>query len=284
MLIPFVTFQKILKKAKALLPSSRKCAINEIAKLSISHKRSNSISINKIAHILARSGKVKRFQNIKLLFSLAGIIRPLNFMNQLELRYALRVARLAGNRSRKIKKIIPDARVFRETIKSLYYQDKGKMALILILMLSSGRRFIDICRLDSSKIRWIGDFLYKASLPYDKKSDSEITFKIDFSAIPISFRPSDLSSIDLCFRAELATSIFPFEHCKDKNLSRSLKFHPHSIRSLVAIYLTKEGLSDEQIMVVAGWKDLRSLQLYRRISRSDILGESLEQLIWRANK
>ena len=284
MLIPFIPFQKILKKAKALLPNSRKCAINEIAKLSISHKKSNYTSINKIAHDLARSGKVKRFQNIKLLFSLAGVFRPLNFMNQLEIRHALRVARLAGNRSRKIKKIIPDSDKFIETIKSLYFRDKGKMALILILMLASGRRFIDICRLDSSKIEWLGEFVYRASLPYDKKSDTEITFKIDFLAIPISFRPCDLSTIDVCFRAELATSIFPFENCKDKNLSRSINFHPHAIRSLVAIYLTKEGLTDEHIMVVAGWKDLRSLQLYRRISRRDIAGENLEQLILRANK
>ena len=230
------------------------------------------------------SGYCKRFQDIRQLFNLASVISPLNFIQQLELKKFLRMARQAGNKKTKNKKIIPTSSVFKSTIKELDRSDRGKLALLLILMAGSGRRAIDIIRLNSSRVFSIGQYKYKVLVPYDKTNSEEISYKIDLNALPPSYLPTNLHTIDQAFRAELDRELFPFENCSNTNLSRKLKFHPHAIRSLVAIHLTSLGLEDGSIMAIAGWKDMRSLQLYRRLGRFEFGQLELCELVRKANK
>ena len=152
------------------------------------------------------------------------------------------------------------------------------------MMLCSGRRAIDIIRIESGRVCRLGRYKYKIILPHDKKNDHEIEFVANLEAIPPTFRPTCLDKINSVLVAELNRESWPFKSCADKNLSRSLNFHPHGIRSLVSIYLTLLGLSDEQIMRVVGWQDRRSLLLYRRIERYEMGGKSLDELIVLANR
>ena len=208
----------------------------------------------------------------------------MNFIHQLELKSFLRIARQAGNKKAKNKKIIPTSSSFKSTLRELDRSDRGKLALLLILMVGSGRRAIDIIRLNSSRVFSIGKYKYKAFIPYDKKNPDEISFKIDLNAIPKSYLPTNLLNIDRMFRAELEREFFPFENCSNSNLSRKLNFHPHGIRSLVAIHLTHLGMDDDKIMAIAGWKDTRSLQLYRRLGRFEFGQVTLSELVRKANR
>ena len=278
---------KIIVKAQPLLSKSRKSSLNLLLKFIASHKKShlgNWISIEWLAHRLAHSGHVKRHQDIRQLYRLAGVIKPLNFIDELQLKRFLRMARIAGNKKAKNPKIIPDGNAFIKTIRALDRQGKGKVALLLILMLSSGRRAVDISRINSLLVRPTGRFKYSIILPFDKKNPNEIKFKIDFNSIPSCYLPTCVSRIDQSFRAELQGSVFPFEICGSKNLSRLCKFQPHSLRCLFAINLTLLGFKDEVIMRIAGWRDLRSLQLYRRLARFEFEGRDLEWLVMKANR
>ena len=286
MLIPKLQLLKIIKKAMPLTPRSRKSSLSQLWKLVLNHdsaSNSSLVSVDWLASQWSMSGLVKRFQNIRQLYNLVGCIRPLNFINQLEMKYYLRKARLFGNKKSKNKKIIPDATAFKDIIVKLDREGDGKIALLLLLMASTGRRAIDICRIKSTQVRPAGKFRYRIVLPFDKQNSDSVSFMVDFRAIPESYRPTKLERIDGVFRAEINSSLFPFEICANKNLSRKLKFKPHSIRSLMAIYLTCLGMEDESIMNIQGWSDIRSLQLYRRISRFEFEDRSLEWLVRRAN-
>ena len=220
---------------------------------------------------------------MKQLFNLYSVFRPLNFLDQLELKKFIRTARAAGNRKAKKNKIIPSSSNFIGAVKKFDRMNKGKIALLLILMISSGRRAIDIMRINSSQVTYLGHYKYKIFIPFDKKNDHEIRFIADLEAIPPIYRPTSLENLDSALKAEFNSDLYPFKSCSNKNISRMLNFHPHSIRSLVAIYLTSLGLDDDRIKSVAGWKDQRSLVLYRRLERFEIEGRELGILINMAN-
>ena len=287
MLVRISQLLRIIIKARPLLTRCRQSSLNALLKLITSFKHefgSNLISIEWLAYHLAHSGLVKRFQDLRQLYKLAGVIKPLNFLDELQLKKFLRLARGAGNKKAKRTKIIPSGKIFTDAIKKLDRQGKGKVALLLLIMVSSGRRCVDVSRINSLQVRSIGSYKYSVLLPHDKKNPSEVKFRIDFNAIPISYLPTKLENIDQSFRAELQSCIFPFEACASKNLSRLLSFQPHSLRSLFAINLTSLGFRDEVIMKITGWRDLRSLQLYRRLGKFDFHGRDLDWLVRKANR
>ena len=109
---------------------------------------------------------------------------------------------------------------------------------------------------------------------------------IDFRSIPFGFVSQSVEEIDKEFRDLFRTSSRPFRFLTCKNLSRKIKiFRPHSIRSLVAIHLTWLGMSDDRVMAVVGWRDARSLELYRVVPRDDCLtGANLDWIIEKANR
>ena len=287
MIVKISELSKVICKARPLLPTCRQSSLKFLLKLITSFKNKfngDLISIEWLANNLALCGLVKRFQDIRQLYGLAGVLKPLNFLDQLQLKKFLRIARSAGNKRAKNPKLIPSGKVFINTIRNLDKSGKGKAALLLLVMLSSGRRAVDVSRVNSLLVRPIGKYKYSVVLPFDKKNAKEIKFKIDFNAIPASYLPVDLEKIDQSFRAELQASIFPFEVCGSKNLSRLFKFKPHSLRSLFSINLTRLGFEDGRIMKIAGWRDLRSLQLYRRLGRFEFVGKDLPWLVKKANR
>ena len=287
MLVGIPQLQKIIIKARPLLPQCRKSSLNSLLKLinAFKHKFGhNLISIEWLAHHLAHSGLTKRFQDLRQLYRLAGVIKPVNYLDELQLKKFLRLARCAGNKKAKKAKLIPSGESFINAIKNLDRQGKGKVALLLLVMISSGRRCVDVTRVNSLHVHPIGLYKYSVLLPFDKKNHNEIKFKIDFNAIPDSYLPTNLEKIDRSFRAELQSCIFPFESCASKNLSRMLNFQPHSLRSLFAINLTALGFRDELIMKITGWRDLRSLQLYRRLGKFDFVDKDLDWLVRKANR
>ena len=183
-----------------------------------------------------------------------------------------------------VAKKIPGSVCFVNTIKALEYSNKGKFSLLLLIMIDSGRRAVDIMRIESHLVSQIGTYKYETTVPFDKKSASQIKFRIDFNAIHPKWRPAPLEAIDRMFRAELSKEIKPFSVCKSNNLSRLVKnFHPHGLRSLTTLHLTSLGLPDRRIMDIVGWSDVRSLYLYRRMNREDIEGVDLEVLVRRVN-
>ena len=237
-----------------------------------------------ISESLAKCGLVKRHQEIKQFYNLLKVIRQLDYVDLLEEKKALRLARQMGNKKVALIKKIPSSSIFKNSIKSLEKSNKGKYSLLLLIMMGSGRRAVDVMRIESDLVVPIGTFKYECKLPFDKMRAGEIRFRLDFNAIHPKWRPASLESIDNMFRAEISREKRPFYICKSKNLSRIVKnYHPHGIRTLTTLHLTSLGLPDHRIMNIIGWTDHRSLTLYRRLDREDIEGEELENLVRRAN-
>ena len=237
-----------------------------------------------ISESLAKCGLVKRHQEIKQFYNLLKVIHRLDYVDSLEEKKALRLARQMGNKKVALIKKIPDSSTFKKSIKSLEKSNKGKFSLLLLIMMGSGRRAVDVMRIESDRVVPIGIFKYECKLPYDKMRAGDIKFRLDFNAIHPNWRPAPLETIDNMFRAEISREKRPFFVCKSKNLSRIVKnYHPHGIRTLTTLYLTSLGLPDHRIMNIIGWSDIRSLTLYRRLNREDIEGEELEILVRRVN-
>ena len=269
-----------------MIHPSKKYSLTRLLKIIFNNfsGRNGCLSSWSVAETLARGGLVKRHQEIKQFYNLLRVIHRLDYVDALEEKKALRLARQMGNKKVAVAKKIPGSLCFKNAIKDLERANKGKFSLLFLLMLGSGRRAVDIMRIESSLVDQIGKFKYEIIVPFDKMCAGQIKFRLDFNAIHPNWRPAPLEVIDQMFRAELNTDEKPFYICKSKNLSRMAKnFHPHGIRTLTTLHLTSLGLSDNRIMKIIGWSDIRSLILYRRLSREDIVGGDLEVLVRRVN-
>ena len=269
-----------IKRALPLIHPDKKSFLRRLWKITVKNSFGSLTDSLQVALELANSGYAKRHQEIKNFYQLLGVIKTLNYIDLLEEKLALRQARKRGNRKIQRPKIIPSSQCFIKTLKRLECEGKGKIVLLLLVMLSSGRRAVDIIRIQSNMVTPRDQSRYEVFIPFDKINFGSVRFIIDFRAIPKQWRPTSIAAMDNFFCAELRESNRPFKEIKIGNLCRSVKsFNPHALRSLLALHLTQLGMSDIRIMKIVGWKDSRSLGLYRRLDREEILGHDLGKLV-----
>ena len=128
-------------------------------------------------------------------------------------------------------------------------------------------------RICSDKVVKIDITKFQISLPFDKQSQNEIKFHLDFSEILSSWSLFSAETLGRSFWACLAKDSFPFSSLDGSSVGRSVGFRPHCLRAIKAISLTFSGVEDQAIMDVIGWRQESSLKLYRRAPRSEILKE-----------
>ena len=286
MLVDKAEFKKALLKASVFIHKNNKATLKRILKLSKTSASVNAkyLETSSLALALSLSGLAKRIQEIKIFYKLVSLIRPLTYIENLEEAWAVRSARRAGTRKKKNIKVIPEPAAFIQTIRKLHADKKYGLVWSLLVMAASGRRYADVCRLEGSRIKQIGRYKYSCEVSQDKMNASPVKFRLDFQAIPPAWRPASLGKIDAYFRDFAGRASWPGKYIAKQNIARQISlFHPHGLRSLLAIYLTSLDVEDEKIMKIIGWKDMRSLMLYRRLSRGEIVGASVEKCVRKAN-
>ena len=139
---------------------------------------------------------------------------------------------------------------------------------------------IDVSRICSQKVIKIDITKFQITLPFDKQSQNEIRFILDFSEILSSWSLFSAETLGRSFWACLAKDSLPFNSLDGSSVSRAVGFRPHGLRAIKAISLTCLGLEDQAIMDVIGWRQASSLELYRRAPRSEILkGGNLDAVL-----
>ena len=275
---------KIARAAKELVPPKSRASLTRLINIvkSSGAKRSSSW---KVSRKLAKTGLCKSRQEIRQFYDILDVVKPCGFIEQLEKNKALRLAGRTIPLSVR-KKIVPSSGSFKNTCKRLQRQGKDTEKLMLLLMVATGRRFVDLTRLDATRITPRGRFRYHFMLNWDKKSNGQrVLVKVDLRAIPELWRTDDLDKVDRAFKRALDQNRRPLQGLKNKNFSRLVAdFRPHSLRTLVALHLTREGLTDEKIKSVIGWRDDRSLKLYRVINREETLScRDLDEAVAKVN-
>lgn len=283
MIVSRAKIVKLARRAKALVPQRTKPGFGRIIKFAKQFP-TQRVSSWKLARKIATTGLSKSSNEIRQLYDLLDAIRPIGFIEKLEMNKALRLAASTPRISFR-KKTIPSSLDFINTCKKLKGQGKELEKLTLLVLLASGRRTVDITRLDSARVCSKGQYKYQFVLSRDKKNRRKVVAKIDFSAIPEKWRPDDLGKIDRAFNRALKLDNRPFSKMTSKNFNRLVvNFRTHSIRSLLALHLTRNGLSDDTIKSIIGWRDERSLKLYRVLTREEAINcPSLDHAVSRAN-
>ena len=286
MLVGLSEFKKALVKASIFTHKNKTATLKRIFKFAKGSAAVNTrqFETSMVAYSLSLTGLTKRAQEIKFFYKLVSLVKPVTFLENLEESWALRSARKAGSKKKRNIKIIPSPCSFKETIRQLHARKKYDIVWALLVMAGSGRRFADVARIDYENIKQLGKYKYICSVEFDKMNNNPLKFRIDFEAIPPSWRPASLDKIDYFFRLIICHRGSPCKDLMRNNLARQIKtFHPHGLRSLLAIYLTSLDVNDQKIMRIIGWRDSRSLMLYRRLGRDEIAGKRVEDCVKKAN-
>ena len=228
-----------------------------------------SIDSSVILFKIARLGLTKSKSEVNTFFKVMKSVGDPGLLEEIQLKKAIKISKEVRPKAKPKQLVTSEG--FRDACQALLSKNKGRHVLALHILLCCGRRRRDLARITSSNIRnEHGRFL--ARLPFDKMNQEPVTFYIDFSSIPMSWSLFSPTQLEEALEAVLALSEQPFEFVRPSSFSREVGFRVHGLRSIKAVYMTLEGVSDADIMTNIGWASLKSLDRYRRLDRSVLVG------------
>ena len=160
------------------------------------------------------------------------------------------------------RKVLPSTSVIRSNLLKLDLMD----GLFLLLLYVSGRRSIDLIRLQSNNVT-VHDDNVQIVLEYCKTKRHSTTY---FFSILHDLAIDDLPYLQLLGRL-LRNSAKPFENFSVSKLALKLTFTPHTLRSCRAIHLVLEGLSFTDVMSRIGWSSENTFKHYVRLPTTSIV-------------
>ena len=219
---------------------------------------------------LANTGLSKAKREVLFFYKFMQSLDATGLLEELEFKHAKRIIKDGGKSPKKRKPLLVKD-TFRSQCNKLI--NKGEVLIVvgLHIMLCSGRRRKDVSRISSEKVRQVNSTKFHITLPFDKQSDKEIKFYLDFSEILDSWSLFSAETLGRSFSICLEKSAFPFQSFAASSIGKLVGFRPHSLRAIKAISLTITGWIDNDILRFIGWRQVSSLELYRRLTRREIL-------------
>ena len=269
MIISVVPLISYLNDCVHLAPNFEKIALLRVISYLEKQERKGTLEVDSFALLkkIARTGLKKSAQEVKLFYKVLPAFGKINLKEQLELKHAVKLAK-ANTVSSKPAQIV-DRSMFTRKCQFLLEKGKGKSVLALHLMLCSGKRRRDISRLTSEKTLYSGQNVFRCTLPYDKTHFGSVTFALDLNNCPDGWSLYSPGELAASLSVLLESDPEPFKFLRNESISRDWGFRSHSLRSVVALYLSFSGASDQEIMNKIGWASRSSLERYRRGSLSD---------------
>lgn len=218
------------------------------------------------ANLLASCGRAKSAYEVGIFYAFLTDISDRRYTTvlYLEKRKVLREIKSKG-RVERIKHL-PNASDIKSTFRMLVSKGRKITAASMILMLSSGRRKADLCRVKKSCFQVTSPGVYTILVPRDKSNSHIIAFTANLRNIPSSWLPSSRESLHKWIVNLVKNGdTFPFNEELSLNTSRDIKFSLHSLRSLAAIGHKVKGVPDHKILEIIGWTDGKMLNRYCRV-------------------
>ena len=155
---------------------------------------------------------------------------------------------------------------FKNSLYNLVNKNRLEELAFLCLALNTGRRGIDLSRLKKQDLSSLGEGKFLAKLEWDKRNSHPIFFTINLSE---TARWTDgivnVGNLNNWLLYQSRSSGLLFKNNIQKNLNRYLDdFNLHSLRSVRAVWLLMEGLSEQEVKLRLGWSDDRSFLRYIR--------------------
>lgn len=234
---------------------------------------------------LASYGRAKSNNEVSLFYDLLTDLsdRKYRTILYLEKRAVLRDIAKKG-RIEKIKKL-PCARRFKDTFRDLIRKGRKKTAAAMLIMITSGRRHADLCRIKRSCFQVEGHGKYMMLIPRDKSNTNIIAFRADLKNLPSDWLPSSKNSFHLWLTNFINNSSedYPFKENLSSNTARNFNFQLHSLRSIAAIQHKVSGKTDEEIMELIGWTDSKMLDRYCKVCITGEMPRSLSKAVEKIN-
>ena len=163
---------------------------------------------------------------------------------------------------------------FQNSLLTLISKNKLPELVFLCLVLCSGRRGIDVSRLCRENITELEEGKFLARLEFDKRSTKPTVFLINLQEVQDWLVGIvNIENLNAWLRQQARGKGQIFNEKIHKNLGRFLDgFSLHSLRSVRAVWLLKEGFSEEDVKVRLGWLDDRMLLRYLRTSPEVLRG------------
>ena len=160
------------------------------------------------------------------------------------------------------RKVLPSTEVIRDNLSKLEMIE----GLFLILLYVSGRRSIDLLRLESKNVNVVGNEVHIV-LEFCKTKRHSTSYNF---TILHDLEVNDLPYLQL-FGHLLKNFVKPFEGFNVPKFASKLSFTPHTLRSCRAIHLVLEGLKMADVMLRIGWSSETTFKHYIRIPVTSIM-------------
>ena len=155
---------------------------------------------------------------------------------------------------------------FRKTILKLAEKEKFEEIMFLVVALATGRRGIDVVRVNKENLLEVQPGKFLAKLDFDKRSVKPVFFTISVEEVKDWLE--GLISLDRFngwLRQRCGEVGFLFRKNLQKNIGRFLQdFTLHSLRTIKAVWLLLDGCSEDEVKRRLGWVDDRMLIRYVR--------------------
>ena len=170
----------------------------------------------------------------------------------------------------KKEKKLPEADTVSTEIQRLYYSNKKVHAILFITMYLTGRRSIDLSRLEGKNVSYIGDNKYAAFIAKDKKHTFRRNFIIDLGLYDVNWCGLPVEVFEKELKLLLKNKLV-FGKVVLASLAReAANFQPHILRSIRALLLIRMGWSVNKVLEFVGWDDERSLNRYIKLDKSQV--------------
>ena len=179
-------------------------------------------------------------------------------------RSALRKLKSIDVNTRPLK--LPTREKFRKSILNLVAKGRFEEILFLSVVLSTGRRGIDVARLQKQQIFPLENSKFMAKLKFDKRSVKPTCFIIDFAEVRewLDGVVSVQRLNEFLLRRSNETGDL-FKKNIQKNLGRFLEgFNLHALRTIKAVWLILQGHTQEEVTRRIGWTDDKMIIRYLR--------------------
>ena len=155
---------------------------------------------------------------------------------------------------------------FKSSLYSLINKNKLEELVFLCLALNTGRRGIDLVRLKKQDVSCLGEGKFLAKLEWDKRNSHPVFFTIKLSETALWTKEIvNINNLNAWLLHQSKGTGLLFRNNIQKNLNRYLNnFNLHSLRSVRAVWLLLDGLSEQEVKLRLGWSDDRSFLRYIR--------------------
>ena len=219
---------------------------------------------------LASTGLSKSKREVDFFYKFIKSLGPVGLLEELEHKAAKRLVKSFSKATKKRKPLVSKS-VFINNCARLLAKGDGLTVLAMHIMLVSGRRRKDVSRICFDAVRQLDATRFNITLPFDKTSNRKICFVLDFEQAPTDWALFPAVCLARAFNSCRNLGATPFAYLGVSSISRTIGFRPHGLRAIKALALTIAGIDDTGIMTLVGWKQLGSLELYRRLPRAEIL-------------